>query len=218
MLGPAALAEPLEAHVWQRVGEGLLDPALVAEGLTAAREQNEAAVARGERLNTLDREIGRLRVRLERIVAERLDADTGSEAARALKALGDEAEATIARLLAERAELAAQPSPGLSDAAAAALETFAAGLREGLKDVEQADRGDRRRIYDLLRLQVRLRRDDSEAGIKFARKNRFGIALRSFELADNDREHKKTRMRFYTDEYAAWEAKHMPQVEAVTAT
>jgi hypothetical protein len=111
MLGPAALAEPLEAHVWQRVGEGLLDPALVAEGLTAAREQNEAAVARGERLNTLDREIGRLRVRLERIVAERLDADTGSEAARALKALGDEAEATIARLLAERADSATRPRP-----------------------------------------------------------------------------------------------------------
>jgi len=32
------------------------------------------------------------------------------------------------------------------------------------------------------------------------------------------REYKKTRLRFYTAEYAEWEAKHLPQPEPVPAT
>lgn len=74
-------------------------------------------------------------------------------------------------------------------------------------------------MLDILKVTVRLRRDDSEAGIKLARKNRFGIALRSaIDLLDNNRDCKKTRTKFYTPAYDEWEAKYMPAVETVAAT
>jgi hypothetical protein len=56
-------------------------------------------------------------------------------------------------------------------------------------------------------------------GIKLARKNRFGIALRSaVDLLNNNRDHKKIRTTFYTPAYEEWEAKYMPQPETVSAT
>ncbi|MCC7107236.1 MAG: hypothetical protein IT307_19045 [Chloroflexi bacterium] len=78
---------------------------------------------------------------------------------------------------------------------------------------------DRRRMFDILKLRVTLRRDDSEDGITLVRKNRFGIELRTaIDLLHNDRDYKKIRLRFYTSAYAEWEARYMPQPEVVPAT
>ena len=74
-------------------------------------------------------------------------------------------------------------------------------------------------MLDILKLRVTLRRDDSEAGIKLVRKNRFGIELRTaIDLLHNDRDNKKTRTKFYTPAYEEWEAKYLPQAEVAPAT
>ena len=215
---PAAPGEPLEEHVWKRVTEMLLDIENLAEGISEARQQNAEATARQrERLETIDREIGRMRNRLQRITSERLDAEPGSESDRALRTLASDVEATIGRLLAERAEMAAAPAPGLSQDDADALMGFAREIAAGIAKMKTP--ADRRRMLDILKLRVTLRRDDSEDGIKLVRKNRFGIELRTaVDLLNNDREQKKTRTRFYTPAYEAWEAKYLPQAESVAAT
>ena len=215
---PAAPGEALEEHVWKRVTEMLLDIENLAEGVAEAREQNDQATARQrERLEAVDREVGRLRNRLQRITSERLDADPGSEGDRALKALASDVEATIGRLLADRAELAAAPSPGLSQDDADALMGFAREIAAGIAKMKTP--ADRRRMLDILKLRITLRRDDSENGIKLVRKNRFGIELRTaVDLLHNDREQKKTRTKFYTPAYEEWEARYLPQAETVTAT
>jgi hypothetical protein len=60
---------------------------------------------------------------------------------------------------------------------------------------------------------------DSQADIKILRKNKLGVdLLTAIELPDNDRDHKKTRTKFYTPAYEEWEAKYMPQPETVPAT
>ena len=215
---PAAPGNQLEDHVWQRVTEMLLDIQSLADGIAEAREQNIQATARQrERLETIDREVARMRNRLQRITSERLDAEPGSESDRALKTLASDVEGTIGRLLAERAELAAAPAPGLSQHDADALMAFAHEIAKGIAKMKTP--ADRRRMLDILKLRVTLRRDDSEAGIKLVRKNRFGIELRTaVDLLHNDREHKKTRTKFYTPAYEEWEARYLPQAESVPAT
>jgi site-specific DNA recombinase len=215
---PAAPADALEAHVWQRVTEMLLDIKNLAEGIAEAREEHDRATARlRDRLAAVDREVARLRNRLQRITSERMDADPGSEGDRALKALAGDVEGAIGRLVAERAELAAAPAPGLSQEHADALMTFAHEIAKGIAKMKTP--ADRRRMFEILRLRVTLRRDDSENGIKLVRKNRFGIELRTaIDLLSNDRDCKKTRTKFYTPAYEEWEAQHMPQREAVPAS
>lgn len=215
---PAAPGIPLEDHVWDRVNEMLMDMENLANGVSEARQLNQEATARTrERLDAVDREVSRLRNRLQRITSERMDADPGSESDRALKALAADVEAAIGRLLAERAELNAAPAPGLSCEDADAVLAFGAEVRQGLDKMKTP--ADRRRMFDILKLRVTLRRDDSENGIKFVRKNKFGIELRTaIDLPHNDRDYKKTRTKFYTPAYEEWEAKYLPQPETVPAT
>jgi len=158
----------------------------LADGIAEAREQNEHATTRQrERLDAIDREISRLRNRLQRITGERLDAEPGSESYRALKALAEDVESAIGRLQAERAELAAAPAPGLTKDEADALLSFAAEVGKGIEAMKTP--ADRRKMFDILKLRVTLRRDESEAGIKLVRKNRFGIELRTaIDLLHND--------------------------------
>ena len=205
---PIAMAEPLEAHTWQRVAEALLDRKHLAAGPASAQSEHaEGDARRCERLETIDREVGRLRGRLQRITAERLDAEAGSEADRALKVLAGDAEDSIRRLLADRAELEVEPSAGLNPADVVAVEQFAAEVRRG---IEHAGPQERRRVFELLKLRLAVRRDDQN-GIKLARVHRFGLDYRAvIELSDSGNQYKKTRLRFYTDDYAEWEAKHMP--------
>ncbi|HZO30980.1 MAG TPA: hypothetical protein VFH48_33860 [Chloroflexota bacterium] len=196
----------------------LLEIQNLADGIAEARDQHDRATERQrERLETVDREVARLRMRLQRITSERMDAAPGSGGYRALKALADDVEAAIGRLQAERAELAAAPAPGLSQDDADALMGFAREIAAGIAKMKTP--ADRRRMLDILKLRVTLRRDDSEDGIKLVRKNRFGIELRTaVDLLNNDRERKKTRTRFYTPAYEEWEAKYLPRAESVAAT
>ena len=115
----------------------------------------------------------------------------------------------------DRSELEAEPSAGLSAADVVAVEQFAAEVRQG---IDHAGPRDRRRFFELLKLRLNVRRDD-EAGIKLARRHRFGLNYQAvIELVDNSSEYKKTRLRFYTSEYEAWEAKYLAQAEPVAAT
>ena len=182
---------------------------IVAAGEYAARHENSAATERrrGRAEHAIDREVERVRARLQRITAERLDAETGSETDKALKALASEAEGTIGRLLAERAELVAESSEGLSDADAAALERFADEARAGL---EAAQVSDRRQLFELLKLRGKV--SLGENGIKLGREHCFEVEWSAvIELRNGDLEYKKTRLLFYTDAYQKWEAKWMPQ-------
>jgi hypothetical protein len=71
---------------------------------------------------------------------------------------------------AEREAFAAVRTAGLSAGEAAAIEAFAADIRAGL---DQATDADRRRLYDLLRIQGTVY--DDPHGIKLGRSNRFRI-------------------------------------------
>jgi site-specific DNA recombinase len=201
----------LDAEAWERVAATLLDPDHLAAGLEVAHAQHsEADQRQRDRLATVDREVARLRTRFDRITDERLDAPAGSETERALKAKAQEVEAAINRLLADRAQLAAVPTPGLSAAETMQLRQFAAEVREG---IEHATAGERRRIYELLRLEGTVRLD-SEHGIKLGRRHRFAIEWAAIiPLVDDAREYKKTRVAYFTDDYADWERKFLGEVK-----
>jgi hypothetical protein len=112
-------------------------------------------------LEDIDRQILHERARLKAMLAEQFDPDTGAAARAGLKALAPDAEKTIARLQAGRAELEAQPAPGLTKSEVLALADFAAEVRAG---IDAATPAEQRRIYDLLRLRgtVRLAREGEE--------------------------------------------------------
>ncbi len=195
----------LKQYAWGRVTATLLDPDLLAQGLSAMREQRNGTDARRqERLTTLDKEIDRLRRRIQRIHSERMEADAGSESDRAMKALAQEAEATVTRLLADKADLQTAPAPGLDDSEIASLQRFASEIGTG---IEHATDADKRRIFELLRLRATLRQDEN--GQKFGRDHRFSIDWETaIEVTDNSGIHKKTRVRYFSPELDDWQLRH----------
>jgi hypothetical protein len=202
---------PLEEQAWTKVSAALLDPGRVREGLAAVQRQHvEATRRRGERLNTIDREIDRLRAKLTRIMNERLEATPESEAERALRTLAEETEIAIRRLLVDRTQLDAEPVPGLTAEEEVALERFAEEIQVGL---ERATRPDRRQIFTLLRLTGRVR-EDPEHGIKLGRRHRFAVQWDAIiELLNGGSDFKKVRVEFYTDAYAEWERQNLGEVK-----
>lgn len=202
---PPIAAVPLEEHAWDRIASTLLNPGVLERGLAEMRDQRNGVDARRrDRLATLEKEIERLRRRIQRIHSERLEADPGSESDRALKALAQEAEGTVARLLADKADLQTTPSPGLEDAEIAALQHFAAEMGAG---IEHATAADKRRVFELFRLRATLREDEN--GQRFGRDHRFGIDWETaIEIADNSGNHKKTRVRYFSPELDEWHLSH----------
>jgi hypothetical protein len=159
-------ADALEPIAWDTVAATLLDPEHLRAGLAASQvEHTEAHQRRQERLDTIDREVTRLRTRFDRITDERLDAAPGSETERALRAKAEETETAITCLLAGRAELAAAPSVGITPEESLVLETFAAEVRAG---VDCASTADQQRIYRLLKLTGTATRDEAE-GVQLGR-------------------------------------------------
>ena len=72
---------------------------------------------------------------------------------------------------------------------------------------------ERQRIYESLRLDGVVRLDPAH-GLKLGRRHRFTIEWRSvFELLNDTREIKKTRVEYFTDEYADWEQKFLGEVK-----
>lgn len=82
--------------------------------------------------------------------------ERGSETERSLRNLAGETEGAIARLMAERARLDAEPEPGLTAEDAGTLEKFAAEIRAG---VEHATPLDQRDVYRVLKLRATVRKD-----------------------------------------------------------
>ena len=118
-----------------------------------------------------------------------MDADPGSETDRALKALAADIEGTIARLLAEQAELAAEPAPGLTAEDAASVHEFAAEIRDGL---DKATQDDRQHLYRILKLRGRVRLDEN--GVLLGKRHRFEVEwTAAIELRNGDQEYKKSR-------------------------
>ena len=169
---PAVPAASLERLAWEEVVATLLDPDKLRTGLAAARaEYAEANGRRAEQLATLEREMAKLRGRLSRILEEQLDAPSGSEIARLYRDKARQIELQLEHLQADHAQRAAEPHVGLSAEQAMSLQQFAAEVRAG---IDAAEGTDRQRVFELLRLQGRLRLDD-ERGIRLAKRNRFSI-------------------------------------------
>jgi hypothetical protein len=205
------LAQPLEEQAWSKVSAALLDPERLMQGLAAAEQQHaEADQRRQARLATIDREVERLRIKMNRITSERLDATPGSEAERALRTLAEETEVAIRRLLADRAELAAVPMPGLTVEEGLALTRFAEEVRAGL---ENATRSEQRRVFELMRLRGHVR-EDSEHGVKLGRRHYFAVDWEAvIELSNGGNVFKKVRVNYYTDDYANWERENLGGVK-----
>jgi site-specific DNA recombinase len=208
---PAALAGPLEERAWMQVSAALLDPDHLLNGLASAQQQHaDADQRRRDRLETLDREIARLRARFDRITDERLDAQPGSETERALKTKAEDTETAIRRLLSDRAELDAQPAPGLTEQEGLELARFAEEVRAGL---DHATGAERRRVYDLLRLRGKVRLDPDH-GVKLGRRHRFAVDWDAvIELQHSGKNYKKTRVEYFTDDYADWERRFLGEVK-----
>ena len=135
-----------------------------------------------ERLDGLRAELDKRRKRLERITLERLDAEPGSEAERALLSAADTTENEIRSLGAQLVELEARPAPGISEDDAHALERFAAEVRDGIVAATPADR---RRVYELLRLRGQIG-PDPENGVKLGRLHRFRVVYEAIIPIDDD--------------------------------
>lgn len=204
---PAVLATAIEGHIWERITATLLDPERLEVGLKASREQHEHAGRRkAERLAGYDKEIDRLRLRLGRITAERLEYERGSENERVLRGMADGIEADIQRLVAERTAVEAEPTGGISTADAQTLQTFAAKMRHGLTS---ATTNERRQVLKLLNLRATVQEDEN--GPLKVRRHRFTVRVEAaLELQDVEQDNKKVRVRYYTPELDEWELTHLP--------
>ena len=136
----------------------------------------------------LDTEIAKREKRLVKLTIDRLDAEAGSPAEAALRQVADQTEQEIRTLRADAEILRAMPTDGIGDTEADAIEAFAAELREGAEHVTE---GERRRIYELLRLRVVVGIDEAN-GIKLSRASRYSvrwvaiIPLRNGERISNE--------------------------------
>ena len=170
--GRDVLAAPLEGTAWCLVVNTLLDVENLRKGLAAVRAEHEAAdVRRRERVGALDAELARLRTRLSRTLASRLDADEGGEMDRALLAQARDIEGQIARLSTERQRLDAPSSVGLSEEAATSIETFVTETCHGIVFATPAER---RRLFQTLDLRATVR-VDPHGTVKIGRKYRYSI-------------------------------------------
>ncbi|MCX6021192.1 MAG: recombinase family protein [Chloroflexi bacterium] len=204
---PAVYAEAIEQHIWDRITQTPLNPEQLEQGLAAAQSQHtDAAQRRRDRAQMLDRDIARLRTRLTRITAERLDADPGSEQDLALRAVAEETERTIRPLAVERNALEAEPPPGLSGQDVQALQQFAEQVRQGL---DLANPAERRQVFELLQLRARVQCDEKD-GVKLGRRHRYRVELFAVvEIPDLDKEYKKVRLRYYANDLDDWELEHL---------
>jgi hypothetical protein len=177
-------AVDLERVTWETIIGAMLDRDLFHAALADARLASAAARRQAERLAVLDAEIAKRQKRLVKLTIDRLDADDGSEAEAALRAVADQTEQEIRTLRADADDLRSRPTPGIGEAEADAIEAFAGEVREG---AEHATEGERRRIYELLRLRAVVGLDPV-LGVKLGTRHRFSLRWESIiPLRDGDR-------------------------------
>lgn len=174
----------LERLTWETVVGALLDRERLRAALADARLASVAARRQAERLAILDAEIAKRQKRLEGLVIDRADAERGSATRRAIDAGINQTEQEIATLQADADDLRSRPTPGIGDTEADAIEAFADDLREGAEHVTE---GERRRIFELLRLRVVVG-VDQVCGIKLSRFNRYSVQWQAIiPLSNNGR-------------------------------
>ncbi|MBA3414163.1 MAG: hypothetical protein H0U10_02930, partial [Chloroflexia bacterium] len=167
---PDVPARHLEAEAWRVLSETLLHPGVLAAGLEAARSAHgEGGRLRRDRRDAIDAEIAKHRRTLDAL-ADKLTDTSGGEFFDAIVRRAKECEAIIAKLNADRAQLAATPSEGMSDAEVDSIIRFAETARRGM---EAATPHDRRVLYETVRLRARVSSDHE--GVQLGRRNRFRI-------------------------------------------
>jgi site-specific DNA recombinase len=181
---PAVHAVDLEGELWRLLRATLLDPDALRIGLDAAQAQHtKTGRLRQERLAAHDTELAGQRKRLDVLTSGLADAGDGEVYASILRQAKD-VEQLIVRTNAERAELAAIRTEGLSATDADALAAFAKDVGAGFDHSTPADR---RRLYDLLRVRGTVSADAD--GIRLGRKHHFRIdwqAAIPLRTSDND--------------------------------
>jgi site-specific DNA recombinase len=167
---PAVYALALEAELWRLLRATLLDPDALRLGLDAAQAQHaEGDRLRQERLAAHDAELARQRKRLDVLTSGLADAGDGEVYASILRQ-AKEVEQLIVRTNAERAELAAVRTEGLSATDADALIAFAEDVGAGF---DHATPAERKRLYDLLQVRGTVAADPD--GIKLGQRHHFRI-------------------------------------------
>lgn len=199
------LAADLDAYTWEMISGTLLDAENLAQGLDAARQQNEASTQRRrQQIEIIDRESARTSQRLDRAMEELLDVERGSERAAKLRHDAREMEATIKRLHTERTALEAMPAPGLNPTHLAALEAFAEEIRAGLAEATPAQR---RELYSLLQLQGRVSLDP-ERGRPFGHHYRYCIEWEAvIRLRHGVNDHSQVLVSWLSGMADSWEAR-----------
>lgn len=181
---PDVHAADLEAELWRTLEAALFDPNHLGAALAAGVAQHQAADRlRAERLVVIDGELTRLRKRLDALVDEVLD--LGPESREAVRRRMKETEDLIARFAAERADLAAVRSEGLSAAEARGIEAFAAELAAMHDALARATPAELRELID--RLDVRGVVYAAADGVRLGTKHRFVIDWTSrIRLSNNE--------------------------------
>jgi site-specific DNA recombinase len=186
----------LEQLTWETVTGALFDRDRLRTALADARLASAAARRQADRLALLDAEIAKREKRLVKLTIDRLDAEAGSPAEAALRAAADQTEQEIRTLRSDADDLRSRPTPGIGDAEADAIEAFAAEVREGAEHVTE---GERRRIYELLRLRAVVGMDPV-LGYKLSRASRHSVRWEAIiPLRNGDRISNEMRLESDTD-------------------
>jgi hypothetical protein len=183
---PSVNANAIEAELWCTLNATLLNEDYLAAGLEAARLQHELGDSlRSERLATIEAEITKQRKRLDGLAADLTDAGEGEFRA-SIRRQAQEIEGIIARLCADRDDLKALPSGGLSADEADAIATFAVDVQAGMANATPADR---RSLYQQLQIQGTLSpaAPDDPKAVRLGRSHHYRIdGTASIPLLDSD--------------------------------
>jgi site-specific DNA recombinase len=157
---PAFRADQVDAAVWEKVKEWLQDPDVLKESLEKVKEKlarkNQPLF---DRLSVVDNLLADNRQKLERLLDLYLSGDFGKEMLTERKT---RLETTITSLEKERADLVITlESQTLSDEQIKTIVDFAKKVSKGLR-IADKDFKARRRIIDMLDVQVRLVIEDSQ--------------------------------------------------------
>lgn len=168
--GKAIRAEPLEAELWERLTETLLDRKYLEQGLDDAQAQyKESGVLRQERLDTIERDIDAARARLDRLTRRMADTEDDEIYQSQLREAKETSE-LIGKYQREQDEMLAMPTNGLSPEEVQSITTFADEIRLG---IEHATPVDKRDIYEALNIQGAVHVDPN--GVRLTRNGRFRI-------------------------------------------
>ncbi len=198
---PRVPADAVEALVWERITQALLNPDILRAKLShSAAERAGAADRQRRQASVLDRDIERQRQRHRRNLDEQLDSEPGSERYARLREQEQDIATALARLEAERAELLAAPLPGLGVEELRTLSDFAAEMGERVLRAEPEDQA---LIYAALGLRVKVRHDPVY-GVQLGRK-RFSLTFDAVvSVAGKERQYENTRLMLRIPQ--AWEA------------